>query len=188
MPHLSIAAKLRLGQILIVVRNEPCLPQNASLRLHLLEIIQGALGCPESITSFSSVDTPMATVFRDLTLQIQVTRRDSTDYERYLASSRAARLLAIGLQRPSLEVINALFTVDGQLVHTWMVSAEEEPSFMELVGYVYQAVKIWGWPVSVSTGVWNAFRRWQWSTLWRPLVKFVLNRSVKIKCFTNFSS
>jgi hypothetical protein len=176
MPRLSTAAKLRLDEMLRILHHDPCLPENAAHLSHLLEAIQGALSCPISIAAPSPTDISVATVLRDLTLQVQATRRNLTPYERYLASSRAAKLLAIGLEHPSLEVLNALFMIDGQLMYTWMVSAEAEPCFAELVDCVYQAVKIWGWSILVSIGVWSAFRRWQWSTLWKPLARLILNQ------------
>jgi hypothetical protein len=174
MPHLQESTRAKMHKIVAVLPNRPTSSDNHKFMLRVAETIRGALSCPDTIHATISSGNILPQIAGDLPVQIDLIRNGCSAYEQSLAASRTSTLLIHGLRTPSIQIFNVLFAIDGRMMYSWLIRVDEGPYFTELVDSVYQAVKIWGWSISVSAALWSAFRHWQWSTLWKPLTEVAL--------------
>jgi hypothetical protein len=108
------------------------------------------LSCPDTIHATISSGNILPQIAGNLPVQIDLIRNGCSAYEQSLAASCTLTLLIHRLRTPSIQIFNVLFAIDGRMMYSWLICVDKGPYFTELVNSVYQAVKIWGWSISVS--------------------------------------
>jgi hypothetical protein len=140
----------------------------------LRDILYGVISCPDTIQLQSSGADPSQSV-SDLLAQVRIAKNGRAGFAQDLAARRIAHILRSGLRARSHHTMNAFLVIGSQSVFDWWLKADS-PAFACLLETLYEAVKLWGWELPMNAQIWDAFRDWQWSSLWVPAARVLVHR------------